>query len=76
MLVAHENHGVKGGGVLAVETTGIRTPQRDGREVTPSLVGGTCTEGWRRCNRAAADGQVGRGETRLAMSEAMAAEMV
>ena len=76
MLVARGNHGVKGGGVSAVEITGIRTPQCNGWEVIPSLVGGTCAEGWKRCNRAAADGQVGRGETRLARLEAVAAEMV
>jgi hypothetical protein len=48
----------------------------NGWEVIPSLVGGTCEEGWRRCNRAAANRQVGRGETRLATSEAVAVEMV
>jgi hypothetical protein len=76
VIVAHGNHGIEGEGVSAVEITGIRTPQRDGWEVIPSLVGRTCAEGWKRCNRAAADGQVGRGETRLATLEAVVAEMM
>jgi hypothetical protein len=45
MLVARGNHGVEGGGVLAVEFTGIMTPRHDGWEVIPSLVGGMCAEG-------------------------------
>ncbi len=76
MLVNHGNHGVEGGGVSAVEITRIRTPQRNEWEVIPSLVSRTCSEGWRKCNRVAADGQVRRGETRLAMSEVVVAEMV